>query len=639
MTRLDPSLFVLRLVVYQGEAVAYDQRFHLGLNIIRGTNSSGKSTVADLIAFGLGGDIANWKEEASWCTEVNLEVQVNGATLSLKRTLSDTHRHSMGIAWGSLDTTLRDTRAWKYYPYAQTDSKSSFSSEIFSALGISETRGEFAAKITMHQLLRLAYVDQMTSAAQIFRAERFDAELLRDALGAFVCGVYDSEYYELELKLRNLSARSEELKGQIRAEERLLGEYADPRFARKRLSKATSDQSLLISEIDESRTKRWTPGRLEARQRKDAEQLRKDVSKIEAEIMDLSEHARQVETEIADSDLFIVAINSHLDSLDESAVVYEALGEAQFNFCPACYSHLSRSAKANECYLCLQQTSEGPGTTPISRRRSELAQQLAESVKLQAVRRNRLAEISSRLSDVVTVGKKFRRQYARSAIDSAPEPDSIAQELSRKLGYIERESEELERKLRASDNLVALRAEADELTSVILDLERNRAENESTRKERQLTAQVSISQNVIRVLSRDLPREETFVAARNVQFDFGKDVVFVDGRKSFSASSMVYLKNSFHLALLISSVELEFFRYPRFLLLDNTEDKGMNVARSHNFQEIMAEWSSGAQIEHQIIITTSEISPNLESPNYTIGDFYMVGNKSLKVHRPEKISS
>lgn len=50
------NLFLNRLVIYTEDmAVAYDEKYHRGVNIIRGDNSSGKSTITHFIFFVLGG--------------------------------------------------------------------------------------------------------------------------------------------------------------------------------------------------------------------------------------------------------------------------------------------------------------------------------------------------------------------------------------------------------------------------------------------------------------------------------------------------------------------------------------------------------------------------------------------------------
>lgn len=56
MIRSKPSLILERLVVVKSGCRVYDQRFHTGVNIIRGKNSPGKSTIISFIFYGLGGE-------------------------------------------------------------------------------------------------------------------------------------------------------------------------------------------------------------------------------------------------------------------------------------------------------------------------------------------------------------------------------------------------------------------------------------------------------------------------------------------------------------------------------------------------------------------------------------------------------
>jgi hypothetical protein len=72
MTRFEPTLVVTRMVVERIDRAVYDERFHEGVNIIRGENSSGKSTILNFIFYGLGGDLSDWSEVALLCTRVIL---------------------------------------------------------------------------------------------------------------------------------------------------------------------------------------------------------------------------------------------------------------------------------------------------------------------------------------------------------------------------------------------------------------------------------------------------------------------------------------------------------------------------------------------------------------------------------------
>ena len=60
MTQYNPFLKLNRLTIYtKSGKIAYDQNFHEGVNIIRGHNSAGKSTIGNFIFYVLGGDFKN----------------------------------------------------------------------------------------------------------------------------------------------------------------------------------------------------------------------------------------------------------------------------------------------------------------------------------------------------------------------------------------------------------------------------------------------------------------------------------------------------------------------------------------------------------------------------------------------------
>lgn len=49
MTSNKSTLFIDRFIVMKSGRAVYDQNFHSGINIIRGDNSIGKSTIMDLL--------------------------------------------------------------------------------------------------------------------------------------------------------------------------------------------------------------------------------------------------------------------------------------------------------------------------------------------------------------------------------------------------------------------------------------------------------------------------------------------------------------------------------------------------------------------------------------------------------------
>jgi hypothetical protein len=75
-----------------------------------------------------------------------------------------------------------------------------------------------------------------------------------------------------------------------------------------------------------------------------------------------------------------------------------------------------------------------------------------------------------------------------------------------------------------------------------------------------------IQQLALIILSRDGDYQPEFKKANQVEVDFLKDTYSLDGKNNFSASSNTYLKNAIRFAIFFASLEIPYFRYPRFIL-------------------------------------------------------------------------
>jgi len=138
-----------------------------------------------------------------------------------------------------------------------------------------------------------------------------------------------------------------------------------------------------------------------------------------------------------------------------------------------------------------------------------------------------------------------------------------------------------------------------------------------------------IMKTVVDLLRADLPRQEEFISAGVVDWDFGANWVSVNGQKQFSESSMVVLKHCFHFAMLVASAKNAEIRYPRFLMLDGIDDGGQEIERSHALQKLIVKVSEELDVDHQIIFATSQISPDLASSSLVIGKESSVQSKTL----------
>lgn len=211
------SLLTLnRLCVFSHARMVYDQQFHQGVNIIRGDNGSGKSTIADFIFYVLGGEFDEWKEKASLCTEVRAEITTTSGPLTLRR-LIGTKQEPITVFFGTMtDAIASPIEGWERYPIRRnTDKQLGFSQVLFRACGIPEAPTIEGGNVTAHQIFRLLYSDQRTPAPRLFRFERFDTSNMRTAVGDLLLGANTYNLYVAQLELRNAKKALEDRQAKL----------------------------------------------------------------------------------------------------------------------------------------------------------------------------------------------------------------------------------------------------------------------------------------------------------------------------------------------------------------------------------------------------------------------------------------
>ena len=77
MMQYNPSLVLNRLTIRKNDSYVYDEAFHLGVNIIRGENGSGKTTIIEALIYLLGGNIESKKVQFNNCDYVYGEFEFN----------------------------------------------------------------------------------------------------------------------------------------------------------------------------------------------------------------------------------------------------------------------------------------------------------------------------------------------------------------------------------------------------------------------------------------------------------------------------------------------------------------------------------------------------------------------------------
>ena len=626
MMQFKPFVIVNRLVITKGLKSVYDENFTNGVNIIRGKNSSGKSTIADFIFYALGGELAKWKEEASSCSYTYVEVNLSGKVFTLRREIRESSKTGMDIIEGDFEKSKnKQITSWLRYPYSATENKVSFYQVILKELGIPYSKSESSSSLTLHQLLRLMYVDQMTSLDRLFKFDKFDNSNKRKAIGELLIGLSDISLYQHRVRLQRLDSDLSKKVEEIKTLHKYFGseiktaEEIDNEIESKSLELSTLEEKL---EIDDSHTVDEDVS-LSSILRNEIKELRKCIQVLDNSKLSLS-------FEITDSERFINSLLSRLQALDDSSRTIDVLSNIGFKYCPSCFQPIQEKP-VDCCCLCgNDRNNEEVKFDPTFKIRKEIEFQISESNLMVSLRQKELAEIESELNEAQN---NLKSKKAKLNVIEQPtnNTNQRSREIFVEIGTITRDIEQLGIVKSRFSNLYELYKERDAvqkeynyLSDKVKGLEANLEKAMNVKK-------AMISKYAMEIIQADLNHEEAFNNAKKVEFDFGEDRVSVDNRVLFSASSMVYLKNAFRLALFQASCEDASFLYPRFLLMDNVEDKGMEPERSHTFQKEIIRVSSEINVPHQIIFTTSMIDAELDDTKYCVGDFYHESNKSLKV--------
>lgn len=632
----NPTLQIKKLVVSASGQIAFSEEFHSGLNILRGENSSGKSTIMDFLFYGLGGDLNNWREAALECDEITLEVMLNSGTITIKRTIEDSSRQPMRIFVGPLEeANLSATEGWSIYPYTRHKDKESFSQVLFRWLNLPQVPGHDTSNITMHQLLRLLYADQMTPTHRLLRVENFDNPLIRRTVGEMLCGAYNVELFDAQIRLRDaekeLSAFSNELKSILASlghiKHSLTMEWLDSE--KKATLDEISDVQNNILHVEEKLFRGEISDGLSLHSQNQAYE---NLQSIQVNLSEKQQNLDSLILQIRDSEQYILSLTEKFAALQDASSTADTLKGISFIYCPACFAPIDDINTHHHCQLCKSPFDEDRALSRILLLKNDVGLQLKQSKELQRLRHDEVQKSEKELHDAKANWESASRRY--HLVNKIPSTHMRTQlrDLHRKAGYLEKQVEELNGQSSLIKRISSLSSKKQELNTEIENLKGTISAHETRQKKRLANAYTAVAENVKWFLKNDLARQDTFSKAESVEFDFEKDTMSVNRESFFSASSMVYMKNSFLVSFWKASLEDQAFRFPRFLLMDTMEDKGMEPERSHNFQNLLKEISESSEVEHQLIYATSMISPELENSPYVVGRFFTHDKRTLELH-------
>ncbi|HIF9480997.1 TPA: AAA family ATPase [Photobacterium damselae] len=621
-------LMINRFIVFQGEKVMYDQKFHTGINVIRGEHSVGKSTLLDLIFYSLGGELKDreWKEPIETYSKVIVEVHVGDVPLTLIRAIDTTNKKPyIDVFDGSYEESIRAEKGWLHLGPTRSENKMSFSEFFFEALGWGQSITSNNNNLTMHQVLRLLYLSQSSDSTKIFRSEvdsKYDSASTRQAIGDFVLGLDDLSLYESRQKKWRLTRNIDSIESDIKSYKHILG--IDESTALKDYNDAIEDKrnELEICVKEKNRKLSTSSTSLPYDFTDNIAIISNDIAVMTSEIKHFKEKVLYIKSEITDCLLFDKSLDFRLKSLLESKNTFIALGEMSFTYCPNCFSSIKEvETEACKCSLCKNDMPKHSLEEKYTETLSELKYQQRQNKKTVDKLNIRLEELNSLLTKSISILRE-KESELRNLSTSTNEREIIIEEYSKKISKLERELDDKIDDKETYLKIDTLFKEKKLKEEELFIINKNIEDHEVNSKERRFRVLQSISKTAKQLLESDLGNEHNFREASSLsdEINFGKDEWSVGGRVTFSDSSNVVKKSSLQISMLNYAITDNESRLPNFMILD-FECGDLNAPRSHclqkNLMEILCQKNN-----YQVIITSSKVCDELNNEIFGVGPYY-----------------
>jgi hypothetical protein len=634
------NLFLNRLFIStENGKIAYDEVYHRGVNIIRGENSSGKSTITHFIFYVLGGAFNDFVPEARLCSKVIAEVEMNGAVFTIRREIEKDANGNINTQaplyffWGPIEESFNPPidKTWQKFGYRTTDNRKSFSNVLFESLGLPIVKGD--SNITFHQILRLLYIDQDSPTNSLFFYEHFDSQLTRETVSDLLLGVYDEELYENKKRLIEATKELENVKSEIKATNRFFSNpfSLDPDYLNAAIINLEKSISALQSEIVSIRKKDKeinyeTGSQLAFQKLNEASIAQRRI------IVELDEQITFLNNEIEDSTFFVDTLDKKIKALKNSIKTREFLGKLPLEHCPECLTKIKHSEDGVECKLCKEPIDASFGVMQARRMELEIGFQINESEKLLEINRRRLLELEAKRVSEFGKLQDLQKQVNSALEDVKSFSEEMIDNLNSKKGFMEGEILQYRTMLENAELYNKLVKRKNELEKEVSFLEAYILRTEKQQIKLKEKINNRIKEEGVFLLNNDLERQDEFKNANDFYIDYSNNITFLSKKYSkYSASSNFYLKVSARFSIFLASLSIDAMRFPRFIFADNMEDKGIEIERAQNLQKLLIERVSQYNSDtYQIIYTTSYITEELNKSKLVVGDYYTKKNRSLK---------
>lgn len=552
----------VRRVVLRAAHRNYEWRFQSGVTVVAGPGSVGKTSLLNLIKWGLGGDSTLSPAVRAVGRQVALDIEIGNEHVGLLRNV-DRGRNRVEV----LDAS-GDVRAVLSVDPAD-ERRTTVSDFLLEALDIPRLqvpRSEHAptaelTRITFNDVFAYSYLDQDEIARSTVHHLEGYRDVKRRQTFELLYRIIDTEVARIKRELSATNAERERLEAGIAAIRPFLersGQLTKQELD-LRAEQLSSQTAVAERELELLRGQ----ARMSAEPSADA---RRELESLEAQAEPLRERLRAARREADRYRAVRAQLVQDLSRAVKAIVATPLFAGFEFELCPRCLQDLKTNHPSDRCRLCGQAEKQNVDSTALTLERERIEAQMRETDELLGDAETAHRELEATHEELrakIAATRDILDRQTRQAV--APFVDRMAT-LSAQLGEFGADMRGLEASRRYLAEMQRLQDRREQLRREALELESRLAEVED---EQGLASQrVSDLSEIFAEILTDLE----LPWLRDAYIDRNSYLPIVNGERleGLSSGSMKALVNtSYFLAGLTYAIRGYPTLLPRFMMIDS----------------------------------------------------------------------
>ncbi|GAA0335753.1 hypothetical protein NE235_14925 [Actinoallomurus spadix] len=599
---------VIESLTVRTENASETYRFSPGVTAITGPMGSGKSSMLELIKYGLGGRAQVMPAIRDNVTLVQLKVRTGTHSLELTRALGgrliDVTDAASGSQVGTWATTNR-----RNFPKA--------SQELLAAVGLprelrvpkrrTRPTGE-TVPISFFDVYRYLYLSQNGIDSDVIGHSDPNLNIKRLAVFELLYGLSDPKILELAAQRATYTQKAEQASNAAKHIRQFLEENGEVDLLSLAERRKAAEQQKAVAQH------RLTELRRDSARSFHSPSTLQRVTRLREELANIEEEKQTLLRDIEKSKSILAQLDLEEIALQKDAAAAQSLSGLEFTRCPRCLQSIDdREVPAGTCILCYQhQAPSSPSSTEVSRIRDQRKEtQILLDEDLQGLQRvdESLDAVREQLATVLT------EMEARSGNPAHPILDEVA-DAAASLARIESQIGQIVAAQARWSSYQSLYEAAEEATSIAAEL---------AQKERDLRIELEENQTILNDLSEVF--DETLASMRDpwyreAHIDPGNYLPVVDGEPfdllSVGGGRKTLVNVAYHLANLSMALSHPAqVMMPRMLLIDsprkNVGEGALDRSVAEAIYRRMRTLQDSYAKSFQIIIADNELPASAES--------------------------